>query len=103
MDAKVISFFDDIKELQCSQTAWKDDFNNNDNYCESTSGGDSSDNGDGEFLEQILDGVYSSPYLPSNPLDPVERESLLIFDKDFFKKKSCTWKRITGWWSPYYK
>jgi len=33
------------------------------------------------------DGIYSSPYLPSNLLDPVEREYLLIFDKDFFQEE----------------
>lgn len=87
MAAKVVSFSGDIEEVHCSQDVHvcEGNFDSEDDFCESTSGEDSSsDERDGEFLEQILDGVYSSRYSPSKPLDPVERDSLLIFDKDFF-------------------
>ena len=64
------------------------DFDSEEDICESTSAEETSlDEWDGVFLEQILDGAYSSQSLQSARLDPVERDSLLIFDKDFIHEE----------------
>ena len=52
-------------------------------YVESTSEAASSgDEGDAEKLEAILGAVYTSP-VKESLLDPAERQSLLLFNKDF--------------------
>lgn len=87
MSAKSVSFSESATAAHYSQASWEDDFYSEE-YFESTSGEEmSSDERDGEFLEHVLDGVYSSRSSPSKRLDPVERDSLLIYDKDFFQEE----------------
>ena len=87
MSDKSVSFSENATTAFYSQAPWEDDFYSEE-YCESTSGEEtSSDERDGEFLEHVLDGVYSSRHSPSKRLDPVERDSLLIYDKDFFQEE----------------
>ena len=53
-------------------------------FIESTSEGEpfsSSDEADAELLEGVLESAYSSK-TPYSALDPAERDSLLLFDKD---------------------
>jgi len=53
-------------------------------YVESTNEAASSGNeDDAEKLEAILGAVYTSSPVKESLLDPAERQSLLLFDKDF--------------------
>lgn len=82
-----VSFSDEVVEIPfhtpplSADAASGSDFD----YVESASEGEdwsseSSDQNDAEMWEQILDGAYCSAVPPK--MDPAERDSLLLFDKD---------------------
>lgn len=67
--------------------------NAQEDFVESTSeGGDfsSSDEVDAHLFERVLEGVYSTSG-PSSMLDPAQRDSILLFDKDL-----CELEELVG-------
>lgn len=62
------------------------------NYAESTSEGEvlsSGDDDDAEMLQTVFEEIYSTS-LPRARNDPVDRESLLLFDKDLMDSDADT-------------
>ena len=61
-------------------------------YIESTSEGEvlsSGDDNDSEMLQTVFEGIYSTSFV-STRNDPVERDSLLLFDKDLMDSDAET-------------
>ena len=49
-----------------------------------------SDEEDAELLQMALEGAYtSSPFKRSTIIDPAERPSYLLFDKDLMSEEEC--------------
>ena len=80
---------EELTEVSDSDEEVQGDFN--DSTSDDMEHYSSADELDRDLLEQVLESAYTRRPASSFSLDPVERDSLLLYDKDWYEDSSGTW------------